>query len=289
MNINSITKSFRQPSNLFLSSGRIFSLIVFIAFLYGCKPNPVISDEEKIRDMLQRNKVKTITEFVTQVRMGIDDQEVMTKESHFNRYGLSEKIISYTADTTIESTVTFTYDNDHKLLVKNGVNSDGTSFNETTSYDKNGNRLEVVHHLPGGKIKFGNITLYDANGKMTEVDWSGPLGATVKVVYVYEGENKTEEKEYSHKGELTYTWKYKYEGDDLIEAVQYLPDNKVTQKFTQVFGKDDQIVKKSYFSGEELSKSSVYEYDPNGLLASRTDYSANGEIVAKYRYQYEYY
>lgn len=262
---------------------------LLVGLLSSCSHH-IKTDEETECELMQRNKVKSITEFTTPVNVGIEGKEFISKKTNFDNNGLKRKILSYDADGSIESTVTCNYDKNNNLILTQGVNSDNTSFKETRSYDKNNNRIDLYHYLPDGTYKYKNTASYDDKGRMTELDWYWPTGLKAKRFYSYMGENKIEEKEYSPKGELYYLWEYKYDDDNnLIEAVQRKPDSTILSKITCIFGNDKQLLKKSFYSGETLQNSQTYEYDKNGLLIAKNDFNPFGKVIIKYRYQYEYF
>jgi hypothetical protein len=197
-------------------------------------------------------------------------------------------MIAYAADGSIESTIACDYDKNNNLVLMNGVNADGTSFREVTSYDKNGNRLELYHYLPDGTYKFKKSFTHDSNGKEIEIDWYGHGKLIAKVFYVYDGENLIKETESSPKAELVYTWNYKYDtNNNLVEAVQIMPDNTIMKKIAYTFGNDNQLIKKISYSGEEIENSKTFEYNENGLLLFQSDFNPFGNISIKYRYTYE--
>ena len=290
MKINYKPGSCNFRNIFFLSGVSLFSSLLIIILLPGCKPINNNSEEKRDRMLMVKNKVKTMKEFTSAVYVGVEAKEYISMETTFDRNGLRRKIVRYATDGSIESTIACDFDKNNNVVLMNGVNADGASFREVTSYDKNGNRFEVYHYLPDGTYKFKNTSICDNNGRVIEVHWYGTEKLRAKVFYVYDGENKIEETEYSPKGELCYTWKYKYDANNnLVEAVQSKPDNAVMKKITYVFGNDNQLVKKISYSGEGIENSKTFECDKKGLLSSQSEFNRFGKVYAKRRYQYEYF
>ena len=264
------------------------SWFLVLGLLSSCSHH-LKTDEETDRELMLRNQVKSMTEFITTVYVGIEKNEFISKEILFDRNGLKRKIINHGSDGSIESTVTCDYDKNNNLVLTKGINSDSTSFKEIRNYDKNNNRIDLYHYLPDGTYKYRNVASYDTEGRMTELDWYWPTGLKAKRFYYYDGTIKTEETEYSLEGALVYKWKYKYDSNhNLTEAVQYKPDNMILSRILYAYGNDNQLIKKIFYSGESIQNSQTYEYDKNGLLSVKNDFNPFGKVTAKYRYQYEF-
>ncbi|MBI4947359.1 MAG: hypothetical protein HY840_13285 [Bacteroidetes bacterium] len=248
------------------------------------------TEEEAERELMLRNKVKSITELTTPVRVSLDAEEYISKETIFDQNGFKRKVVNHNADGSIESTVTCGYDKNNNLILTQGANSDKTSFKETRSYDNHNNRIDLYHYLSDGSYKYRNRASYDSKGRMIELDWYWPTGLSAKRFYVYDGENMKEESEYSPQGQLLYKWKYKQDANNnLIEAVQYKPDSTILSKKVFFYSNVNQLIKRIFYSGESIQNSQTYEYNKNGLMSAKNDFNPFGKVSVKYRYQYEYF
>ena len=291
MKINYKSFYLKFPTKFFSAGKYITVFFLMSSFFFSCKPNTAkISDEEKMRELIFTNKVKSITEFTKHVHGVIEENEFISKITYFDRNGLKRKEIAYEPDSSVVSTTTFDYDKNNNLILINGMNADGTSYREAISYDKNGNRSELVHYLNNGTFKFKKSFIYDNDGKEIEVDWYTPDKQIAKVIYIYDSENKIKEIEYSPTGKLVYTWNNKYDANNnLIEAVQSKPDKTILKKITNVFDKNNHLIKKISYSGEELENSRTFEYDKNNFLISQSDFNRFGQITFQNKFQLEYF
>jgi hypothetical protein len=266
--------------------------VVFIAlfFFSACNDKAIKSDEKKEQAMVLKNKIKTITEYRSNVFLGVKQTEQLSEVKTYNGRGLKTREVAYTNDGAIDLIITYQYDTKDNLIAKVAVNNDNNLiFKDTRSYDAKNNRKELYHYLPDGTYKYKNIASYDDNYRMTELAWYWPTGFVSKNVYSYNGFNKISDTEYSANGKITYEWEFKYNpNDNLIEATQYYPGNILTRKITYEYNSQNQLVKQTTFTGESVENTFTCQYDSKNLLSQKTEYSSAGKIAAAFRYLYEF-
>jgi hypothetical protein len=274
-----------------MKSCKLFSFIFFILFLVlvsGCAPVKTKSAEQKQKELIQRNRIRKITEYYSSVFLGIKQNETTSEIKYYNNKGLLTQEISFSSDGQADLTIIYNYDTHDNLILSMAINKDSlVIFKETTSYDSNNNRKEHYHFLPDGAYKYRNMASYDNKNRMAELAWYWPSGFRSKNVYAYNMFNKISDTEYSELGKTSYQWQYSYDANDnLIEAIQYYPGNILTRKITYEYN-NNKLVKQTNYQGESIEDLTTFDYNSQNLLSVKTEYSASGKITAVSRYSYD--
>lgn len=267
-------------------------LLVIILFISSCSHiTSNKTDEEKERLVMQKNKVKRITEYQTSFFGALENKEQLSRVKVFDKNGLKIKEEQY-MDGSIDCVISNEYDKEDNLILSIGLNtSGGLVYKETRSYDKDNNRKELVFYLPDGTFKYKNFSVYDKEGKLIERNWYRPDGFKAKNKFTYNGLKKIEDTEYAPDGSFRYKWVYRYDAkDNLTEAVQYYPNDIINAKITYQYNHYNQLVKQTDYFGDSIQDIVTFEYDKKTLLLSvKTEYTPNEKISSRYKYQYEFY
>ena len=263
-------------------------LIFLVIFLCACS-SVTKTDQEKERELIVSNNIKSITEYATILHLGIEKKEQLHRIKLFNTKGFIIKETIFSADDSIESIVTYEYDKDDNLVLSTSMNADsGILFIETRTYDEKNNRKELYFYLPDGTYKYRNSASWDNKGRMIELDWYWTDGLSAKITYAYDGMKMIEKAEYNSAEKLQFKWRYKYDArENIIQAIQYYPNNIINSKITYEYNKYNQMIKQSYYNGESIHKMVTFAYNKSNLLSAKTEYSPSGRISIKYRNQYE--
>ena len=246
--------------------------------------------EEKEREVVLKNRVKSVTETKISVFAGIKQPGIITQVREFDTFGFVTRETDYRPDSSIECRLSFEYNKAGKLASLSAVNSgDEFLYKVTRSYDAEDKLKELYFNLPGGTYKYRTVSTYDSKGRLTEYAWFWPTGFKAKNIYAYEGWNRVSDKEYDPQGRLNYEWTYRYDqADHLLEAVQVNAEGKISRRIAYAYN-GDLLMKQTSFVDEEVQKSLTYAYDDKGLLASMTETNASGKITAIFSYRNEYW
>jgi hypothetical protein len=263
--------------------------ILLLVLFSACNGQRLKTEEEKERDIVLKNQIKSITEHRTNIYLGQKQQEQITQVKSFNKAGLKIHEVDFTSQGDTDLLFTYEYDSNNNLLLATAVNKSNQLMSKAVrTYDKNNNRKELYHYLPDGTYKYRTVSTYDKQGRITELSWYWTTGFKSKNVYAYEGLNKISDTEYSAEGNQAYQWKYKYDSrNNLVEAAQYYPGNILTQKITYEYNATDQLIKQSNYQNDHIEKYITFQYDSRGLLSTKTEYSSSGKPTAIFRYDYE--
>ena len=265
--------------------------LFLLPFLFSSCTHPQKSDDEKQRDRLIRNKIKSITEYKTSFRPNVEENEQISHLKIFNVKGFVVKEISYDENGIAEHIFYNEYDKNDNLTCTTIKNPDSSLFGkEVRSYDEKNNLKEFISFLPDGTQKFRNTYLYDEDGKVIEMDvyWPTDLSAIHK--YIYEGKKKLEDIEYSASKKFLGKWNYKYDArGNLLESVQSNADSSVSCKITYLYNRFSQLTSQLTYSGETLQSTLSFVYNNKYLLSAKTESSPSGKIIARFKYQYAFF
>src|ERR1035437_7066334 len=99
-----------------------FFFLSFIYFLDGCMPVSRTGKETE-QELITKNNIKSVTEYVTLVHLGVDEKENLKSLTIFNDKGNRSKETTYTEDGKIEFITTFEYDKNDSLILTTVLNS----------------------------------------------------------------------------------------------------------------------------------------------------------------------
>lgn len=271
-------------------------IILYVLFFVFCTLFVNCSDinktvEEKERDLIVKCKIKSITEYMTVIHLGIEEDEIVSREKNFNEKGLIIKEKNFSSKGNVECINFYEYDNNDNLILKTGLNEDSSLlFKEARTFDVKNNRKELYFYLPDGTYKYRNIAVYDDEGRMIKLDWYWPTGFKARNLYKYDDFKKIEDVEYDPEGKFLYKWVYSYnEKGNLIGAVQYYPNSFLNCKIIYEYNIFNMLSKQINYFRESVQGVTTFNYDKNNLLKVKTEYSSTGRVTAKYRYKYEYF
>src|SRR5689334_16062707 len=94
---------------------KLSTVFAFLFLLIACS-DKTKSDEEKERQIVLKNKIKTITEYRTNVFLGVKQTEQLSEVKTFNSRGLKIHEVDYTNDGTTDLIITFQYDKRDNLI-----------------------------------------------------------------------------------------------------------------------------------------------------------------------------
>src|SRR5690349_19391792 len=121
-------------------------IYIVILFLIGCSSR-VQTEEEKLHQLVLKNKIKSITEFRTESHLGINQKEVNSHVELFNERGLRTKETIFNTDGNIDVIITYEYDKNENLTVAKAVSKDNSLvYKKTFSYDVHDNRNELYFY-----------------------------------------------------------------------------------------------------------------------------------------------
>ncbi|MBI4947360.1 MAG: hypothetical protein HY840_13290 [Bacteroidetes bacterium] len=261
-----------------------------VLLLSGCL-QPQKSDEEKERDRLIRNKIKSITEYKTLFTSNMAAKK--EQPSHlkiFNAKGFTVKEINYNESGTAEHILTHEYDRNDNLICSITKASDSSLLGKATrSYDEKNNLKELIYFLPDGTIEYKYTYLYNSEGKMTEMNVYWPDVLSAVHTYIYDGKKKSEDAEYSAERKLLGKWNYKYDAHgNLLEAIRSDSDSGKNKKITYLYNTINQVIRQTTYSGEALQNTQSFAYNKKYFLSVKNEFSSDGKITARYRYQYNF-
>lgn len=275
----------------YLSKWSVCSSILICLFISSChKTYHIKTEEEKQREITLKNKIKSITEYRTEYRLGISMAEVPGRLQNFDNNAFLIREVDYKSNGSVDCIITYEYDSAGNLTVLKAIDQDSAFiYRETRHYNTDRSRKELYFYLPDGTYKYRNIATYDNFGRMKELAWYWPEGFKSKNVYSWIEDLKTEDTEYGPNGKFRYQWKYIYDKNgNMIEAVQRYPGNAINSKTTWEYDNDNRLISKTDYIGEAVQRVVKYQYGSNNLLAKRTELSPTGRILVTYRYHYEF-
>ncbi|MEI6815328.1 MAG: hypothetical protein WCL14_01865 [Bacteroidota bacterium] len=267
-------------------------IILFVS-IGGCTKVQVNkTDEEKEFEMVKKNKISCIKKYETTYMMGEKQNEYLREEKFFDNKGLKIKKNTFNDDGSLDCQTSFEYDNNKNLIVSKGINKENrVVFSETRDYDDNHRRKNLVYY-DGANVKYKNTAKYDATGKLSDLYWYAPDGKLrSRFNYSYEGNKKVKDEEYGPTDSLMSVWEYKYDSlDNVIDATQYFHADKVmTQQTKFEYSVNNHLVKEKNFINSPSETTTTYDYEKNGLLIGKTEHNHNMQLIAKYRFAYEYF
>jgi len=266
-----------------------FGELFLLVFLFACTQTAK-NAKEKERELILKNNIKCITEYVINMRQGTEEKEHVNHVKLFNSKGFITQETFFLADGSMDFFATNDYDKNDNLILTKAMKPDSSFFyKETKIYDENNNMIEKAY-FEGANDSFfyRNTATYDSKGRMMEYFWWRPSGLRAKNKYAYDGMKMIENVEQDKDGKFSSKWIYKYdENENLIEAVQYYPDSIINSKITYAYNSNNELVKQTNYYRETILKMTTFEYDEKNLLIAKTEYSSAGKISAKFRYEYK--
>lgn len=179
-----------------------------------------------------------------------------------------------------------------------------------TSFDKNGNTVEIINYKADGKITSilnytynsqGNKTSYtrfqgnrekmtysqkiqyDAQGnKLLETGYDG--ASNFKNIFTYANGKLTEIK-YTTDNSVTETRSFNYNGPK-TEISILGPNKAVVAKEVNIFDSKKNLIEESRFANKDVTQKKEYEYDPKGQVVEETKHQY-GNFSYKKRYSYD--
>ena len=266
-------------------------LLGLILFVSSCSRNvPNKTDEEKEGDMVAKNNIKSISEFVVEIQNDVRSKEQIRHKKDLDNSGKIIKTTNYTPDGAIENFILSDYDDHGHLITKRSMKSDSVLiFREERTYDRNDNRNAYYFYLPYGTCESREFVFYDNRHRILKT-WYWNSGLKAITDYSYEEMLLTEMKKFSPRGELLGKTTYKYDKKNhLLEDTQLSPDNSILRKTVFVYNMDNKKNKEISYFGNQIQSILTYEYDRKGLLISEKKYDSNEKIQDEFRFQYEYY
>ena len=248
---------------------------------------PPKSSEEKERERMEQNGIKTVTETKVLFFAGVRQPGMVTRISEYNRQGLLIKVTDYLPGGTPEFILSYSYNSGGQLTGYTAVDAAGEFlYKVTRDYNADHTLKELYFHLPGGTYKYRTMAAYDTWGRLSEYAWYWPSGFKARNVYSYHNWNKVSDKEYDPRGRLNYEWTYRYDKENnLLQATQVNAEGKITRKILNVF-KGTNLVQQTSYVEETIQKITKYAYDERELLTAMTEFSSGGKQEAIYTYQY---
>ncbi|MDP1726403.1 MAG: hypothetical protein Q8M15_06435 [Bacteroidota bacterium] len=261
---------------------------MIISFFFGCS-HPNRDEESKERNFVLKNNIKKITEYLTIINPGeMQLKEQINHEKLYDDNGFKIKEIIYNDDGVIENIISLNYDKKGNLIFRKAVKPDSSiSYSDARIFDAHSNKTDYYFYNPDGSVLYKKAAKYDNYGRLTEsrMYHDGVLKAVNK--YTYQDMQMLENEECDSAGNFRHKWLYKFdEFGNLTEEAQYNVNNYCTMKNLYEFNMARQLVKEIKYIGAYIQYRASYQYNGNGLLDAKIEYSTNGKISARYRYQY---
>lgn len=129
----------------------------------------------------------------------------------------------------------------------------------------------------------------EAGNKTVTVRKFNAKGKAYKLVMVYDKNEKIMQYlSYNNKDQLTYSYKYESGTQNISEATYY-KNGKVTYTYKNTYDSNNNLTGSvSFRKGKEVNRS-VYAYNDNNLLASRTWYRKKDKLYDSMTYQYVFF
>jgi hypothetical protein len=179
-----------------------------------------------------------------------------------------------------------------------------------TSYDKNGNAIEIVNYKSDGKIS--SILNYTYDGKGNKTSYTRYQGNREKLTYsqkiLYDSKgNKHSETGFDGASNYVNSFKYvngklgeiRYTADNTLtekrmfkynngttEIVILGPDNKAIAKEINIYDSQKNLIEEARFANQDVTQKKEYQYDNQGLVVEETKHRY-GNFSYKKKYIYD--
>lgn len=200
---------------------------------------------------------------------------------------------TYTADGTKVRDFISEYDTRGNLLESNEYVKDKLNFRHTYRYDDKSNDIEERGYDEKGRLTWKETLEYDTKDNLIEVVDYGPRDSfEARYKYKYDDKNRLiEEDEYrsetsdKHK---TVVNKYDVKGT-LVEVKNFDEKNQLIHHAT-MDNDELHVIDISYKPNGDINKMTnrKHKYDSRSNEAEETIYDADGKVVLKYIYEFEY-
>ncbi len=274
------------------ATNKFFILTLFYLFLlYGCTQEQPLDPKDE-RAKILKYKIKSISEYITRINLGIPEKERIDHIRFFNQKGYFTREFRYLENEKIDYICNYAYDSHGNILRAKTVKSDSSLVADIEKKYNNKNQMteQMCTEIAGGPYLYRNTFEYDTAGRMVDCHWYWPTGLRAVEKYFYDGKKKNKCINYGPSGQFLNNWIYKYDDrDNLIETIEYYPDSLVKSRVVCDYDKDNNMFQKTNYIESRVQVQSVYVYDKRGLLTSKTEYSSIGKESARLRYHYEYY
>lgn len=204
----------------------------------------------------------------------------------FDMNGNTIEEISYKANGSVTSFVTYTYNEKGKLksFSRYNGNKEKLTYNQNIEYDDRGNKL--IESGYDGVSNFKNNFYYNDNNQLVDIDYTTDKVLTEKRTFVYSG-NVTEmtitNGNHSELSKEISTYDVK---KNIIEEVKYMQDH-VAQKSNYAYdpsGKRIEETKQNYGNFYYRRK---YSYDLMGNVLKISEEKPAGIVYDAYVYKYD--
>lgn len=266
-------------------------LFIFCLILTSCSSNDSI-DKKSERALMQKYSIKSISEYVSPINLGIPEKERIDHVRFFNQNGLFTREIRYFENGSIDFICNYSYDKKGNIIQAKTVKPDSSLVADIQKKYNLDNLMteQYCYEISGGPYLYRNTFEYDSLKRLIDCHWYWPTGLKAIEKYYYDGTKKTQCVNYGPHNQFLFRWIYKYDDhDNLLESVEYYPDSLLKSKIICQYNQTNNMVRKTNYIEERMQQMATYEYDKRGLMSSKIEYSPSGKVSAKYRYHYEYY
>src|SRR5688572_17628188 len=137
-------------------------LYMLLLMTFSCSRSaPPKTAEEKEREQMEQNGIKTITKTKVDFFAGVRQPGQIIQVREYNRHGLLVKETDYRADGTTECIISYVYNDDGQLTDYTAVNADHEFlYKVTKSYNADRKLNELYFYLPGGTYKYRTVATY---------------------------------------------------------------------------------------------------------------------------------
>ena len=264
----------------------MFSVVLLAASCETASP-PAPTPEEREEQLLAERHVRIATEYRTEYRLGVAQTEEVSRVRTFDRSGHLTAEAEYRTDGTLDRTFRYEYDAAGRLRQMTAHGADSSLlYKVNRSYDENGRLSELYFNLPDGTYKYRNLATYDKKGRMTDFAWYWPTGLKAINRYSYNGYLKTRDTEFSPGGRMNYVRTFSYDADNRLIRTVHTDSTGKELRATSYMYRGPALDQEVLFSQDGVEKSTRYQYQPDGLPLSRSEYDRRGQLTVTFRYVY---
>ena len=296
------------------SMKKLLYSLLFLLFVISCKP---INTKTDIKENELSGKVKSLIYYKYRMYHRSWEKDFLPRETlFFNEKGFLVKEEGFDSYGEVNGEILYTYDDKDYLMNLRSKFDNNNEYMEDYTYNSKGSLIKKVER---NHSQYQDVTTYllsyDNFGNLIEEIEQGIDETWIeKHIYKYSNRNLIlEDKEYHNgKYESLHSYDYNIEGACIKETTKFI--DSYIDFTTQIFDYKGNKVESTVYTNEKIERHEKLDYDLNNNLIKMVhraiDYSYsnewvysydkhrnwitkdsyfNGELIAKYKREIEYY